>query len=292
MSKTLDVLRQQIDILDHNIHDLLMKRGDLVTKIAEEKRKNKIQAVQPAREVMLIRKLLARHKGDIPSEIIVRVWREIVGTLQNKVKVAVCIPYEQTGFVYWDMAKDYFSNVSPLHKVTNPLVALSQVRENEAAFAVLPWPEDDISNPWWGYLLEESGDPGMKIVARLPLGQRVRESRNPEYRALLVARLNYEPTGSDRSFLALDLDEDISRARILERAKTLDLAPLSLHSCSSVKPRRKLHLLEIEGYLDPAGEIQEKLLHSLDDPDGKCICPGGYPVPFIYRNHIEKSSAQ
>lgn len=293
MSGTVDSIRQQIDALDDKLHDLLMKRAELVVKIGEEKRSNKVQIIQPDREAIMIRRLLARHAGPLPKEAVTRIWRELVGAvslLQTGLKVVVTVPDDHTGLIYWDMAKDYFSSVLPMHKAGNPLAALAQVREHEATFAVLPWPEDERENPWWGYLLDESGDQGMRIMARLPLGDSTKEAPNPEHRALVVARLKYETSGDDRSFLAFDLDEDISRGRLVDKAKAQGLTALSLHSCPGMRPGRKLHLLEVETYINPEDELREKLLYSLEDIDGKCVCLGGYPVPPVYEDKVGKNA--
>ncbi len=293
MSKTVNSIRQQIDTLDNKIHDALMKRAELVLKIGEEKRKNNVQVIQPDREIVMLRRLLGRHEGPLPKEAIVRIWRELVGAvslLQTGLKVVVNVPDDHTGLIYWDMAKDYFSSVLPMQKATNPLAALAMVRENEATFAVMPWPEDDQANPWWGYLLDETGDEGMRIMARLPLGDRSRNEPNPEYRGLVVARLKYETSGDDRSFVAMDLDGDISRARLLDKVQSLGLNALSLHTCPSMRPDRKLHLIELEGYVDPKEDMDVKLLDLLEDPDGKCICLGGYPVPPVYEDKVGKNA--
>src|SRR6185295_1686741 len=112
MSKTVDDIRSKIDGMDNNIHDLLMQRAELVLKIGEEKRKSNVQVVQPDREIVMIRRLLSRHKGPLPKEAVVRIWRELVGAvslLQTGLKVAVTVPDNAGGLVYWDMAKDYFS---------------------------------------------------------------------------------------------------------------------------------------------------------------------------------------
>ncbi len=293
MSKTVDSIRQQIDALDNNLHDLLMKRAELVLKIGEEKRKNQVQIIQPDREAIMVRRLLARHRGPLPKEAIIRIWRELVGAvslLQTGLKVVVTVPEDHTGLIYWDMAKDYFSSVLPMHKASNPLAALAMVREGDATFAVMPWPEDDQNNPWWGYMLEESGDQGMRIMARLPLGDRSKEEPNLEHRALVVARLRYETSGEDRSFIAIDLQEDISRGRIVDKAGALGLTALSLHTCPAMRPGRKLHLLEVDGYVDPEGDLNEKLAGLFEDQDAKSVCLGGYPVPPVYEDKVGKNA--
>jgi len=293
MSKTVDGIRQQIDALDNKIHDLLMKRADLVMKIGEEKRKSKVQIIQPDREAIMVRRLLDRHQGPLPKEAVVRIWRELVGAvslLQTGLKVAVTVPDDHAGLMIWDMAKDYFSSVLPMHKASNPLAALAQVREKEATFAVLPWPEDETANPWWGYLLGETGDEGMRIMARLPFGNRTKDEPNPEYRALVVARLKYETSGNDRSFIALELEENVSRARVVDKAKAQGMTALSLHSAPSMRPGKKLHLLEVEGFLSPEEDIYEKLVKFFDDPEARGVCLGGYPVPPVYEDKVGKSA--
>ncbi len=94
-SPQLDKIRCQIDALDERIHDALMERAELVLKVGEEKRKNNIQIVQPAREARMIRRLLGRHHGALPEMAVVRIWRELVGAvslLQTGLKVAVVAP--------------------------------------------------------------------------------------------------------------------------------------------------------------------------------------------------------
>lgn len=80
-SKELDEIRKKIDELDTRIHDTLKERAELVLKIGEEKRKNNIEIVQPAREAQMIRRLLSKHKGALPEMAVVRIWRELVLSL-------------------------------------------------------------------------------------------------------------------------------------------------------------------------------------------------------------------
>jgi len=286
MSEKVQDIRRQIDQLDNKIHDSLMKRAELVLKIGDEKRKNNLQIIQPDREVVMLRRLLARHKGPLPAQAVVRIWRELVGAvslLQTGLRVAVCVPDGATGLMYWDMAKDYFSSVLPMQKVTNPLAAMSMVREGEATFAVLPWPEDDIENPWWSYMMDDQSDTKMQIFARLPLGaQNDEEASGAPFRALVIARLTYETSGEDRSFLMLELPKDISRAKLIEKAEALALKPLSLHTCTNHNRDRKVHLIELEGFYNAQSDIVQKMQEAFDDVSVRCVALGGYPVPPVY----------
>jgi len=105
MSQKLDDIRKKIDALDNQIHDLLMERADLIIGVTEEKKKNNIPVVQPAREAVMIRRLLARHRGPLPEAAIIGIWRELVGAvslLQTGLKVAVSAAPNDA--YCWDMA--------------------------------------------------------------------------------------------------------------------------------------------------------------------------------------------
>lgn len=293
MAKSVDNIRKQIDGMDDKIHDLLMQRAELVLKIGEEKRKSQVQIIQPDREILMIRRLLERHKGPLPKEAVVRIWRELVGAvslLQTGLKVAVSVPDDSNSLKYWDMAKDYFSSVLPMQKVSNPLAALGMVREEEATFAVLPWPEDDLPQQWWPFLMDEESDRPMRIFARLPLGDLNDKGLNPEYRALVVAKLKPETSGDDRSFVGLELDATVSRARIVEKFQALDMKVLGIHSCAATRPDHKLHIIEIDTFIDNEDSRLTSCLESFQDPEARCVCLGGYPVPPIYGDKVGKNA--
>lgn len=295
MSESLEDIRAQIDSLDHQVHDLLMKRAELIVKITEAKRRNNMQIVQPEREAMMIRRLLGRHKGLLPREAIVRIWRELVGAvslLQTGLKVTVTVPNTDKGLIYWDMAKDYFSSVLPMSRSESPQMALAGVREGESTFAVLPWPEIEEDKPWWSVLMGENAEDGMRIMARLPFGDRTRTNVRPDHQALVVAKVKFEPSGDDRSFLALDLDHSISRTRIIDRSKDMGLTPRSLYSMRSKGNGNTLHLLEVEGYVARTDEKLTELLERLEYPEGRCICLGGYPTPPVYEDKVGKSAIE
>lgn len=292
MSKTVNSVRKQIDTIDNTIHDLLMKRADLVLKIGEEKRKNNIQVVQPDREAVMLRRLLDRHNGPLPREAVVRIWRELVGAvslLQTGLKVVVTVPDDCSGLIYWDMAKDYFSSVLPMVKNANPLGALAAVREGEATFAVLPWPENEEDKAWWSYLMNDLDENGMRIMARLPLGDRNDDEENPEHRALVVARVKYETSGADRSFVVVETPDDLSRARLVEKAAAIGLETRSLYT--SALPQGRVHLMEVGDYVASDDPRLSELLLALEVTAGRCLCLGGYPVPPVYNDSVGKNVA-
>ncbi|NCC21467.1 MAG: chorismate mutase [Alphaproteobacteria bacterium] len=293
MSKKLEEIRRKIDTLDNQIHDLLMQRAELIVDVSEEKRRSRLQIIQPAREAVMIRRLLGRHEGKLPRAAIVRIWRELVGAvslLQTGLKVAVCAPEGKQNT--WDQARDYFGSVLPMTRVSNPLAAISMVREEEVTFAVVPWPVDGDENPWWHYLAS-GGDRPMRIVVRLPYGDVRTESPDTESMALIVARITYDETGDDQSFVALEISQSISRGRVVEQANKAGFTPVSMYSrkCPN-HSMPSLHLLVVDGYVAPDDARLRTLLDKLEDRDGRATCIGGYPRPPLYETIDDLTGAR
>jgi len=253
-SPELDQIRQRIDALDNQVHDLLMERADLVMQISAEKKKHGIQIVQPAREARMIRRLIKRHRAPLPQETIVRIWRELVGSislLQTGLSVAV-----DSGLAeYWDMARDYFGTVLPMQKVQSPASCLALVRGDKVNFAVLPQPEDNEAEAWWLSLMTE---PALKIIQRLPFGDK-ENYRYDAHPAYIVAKAGFDTSDDDHSLIAMP------SAHLNEAQKTFDVREV-YNSSGYV-------LLEINEYIKP----DDVRLSALE-----AVSIGGFPAPLKY----------
>ncbi len=71
----LPALRAELDRIDDAIQDLLIRRAGVVEHVA---RSGKPAAFRPGREASIIRRLLHRHQGSLPSVALVRIWRELL----------------------------------------------------------------------------------------------------------------------------------------------------------------------------------------------------------------------
>ncbi len=291
-SETLDAIRQKIDELDNRIHDTLMERAELVLKVGEEKRRNNIQIVQPAREARMIRRLLGRHKGVLPEMAVVRIWRELVGAvslLQTGLKVTVAMSDGQTE--QWDLARDYFGSCLPMTKTNSPVAAIAALKEGKTTFAVVPCPISEDDQPWWTFLGADPSDP-MRIIIRLPHGEDP-ATPNPDTRSLVVAKAGFDDSGADNSFLLIQCDAAISRARLVETAKKVGLTPLGLSSKRNASPSMPaLHLMEVEDYMGGNDKRVAELSKALEDPGASVSCVGGYPVPPSYARTVKSPDAE
>ena len=75
-NKKLDVLRNNINLLDDKILDLLRDRAEIVTEIGEQKKSN-TDVVDYKREQKVLDRILQSTKAKYSKDSIVRIWREI-----------------------------------------------------------------------------------------------------------------------------------------------------------------------------------------------------------------------
>ncbi len=301
MSKKLEAIRGRIDALDDQIHDLLMRRATLIADVTAEKLKYNKPIVHPAREAAMLRRLLSRHQGVLPQAAVIGIWRELVGAvsmLQRGIKAFVSTD-EQTLYC-WDMAKDYCGSVVPMQRVASPGAALSAVRESTDAIAVVPWPGDQDQNRlWWELLIDqdvlrnpeayahqESHFTPVIIIAALPFGSQ-QAFNQLENKALVVGRMEYNPSGEDNSFVAMEVQGPLSRARAVDLLKKEGFEALSITSVSRNYGGQDVtrHLIEVSGYIDASDERLDRVGEWLqaEETPGFCVLLGGYPVPPVLR---------
>lgn len=290
-SPELDAIRQKIDELDNRIHDTLMERAALVLKVGEEKKKNNIQIVQPAREARMIRRLLSRHEGVLPQMAVVRIWRELVGAvslLQTGLKATIAAPDGMTE--YWDLARDYFGSCLPFQKAASPVSAISALKEGKATFAVVPWPMAEEEQPWWAYLDPAAPEP-LSIIVALPHGKDP-DMPNPDYRALVVSKAGFDNSGEDNSFLLIQCDASISRARLVDLAKKSGLTAIGLSSRRNANAALpSVHLMEVGDYIEKNDKRMKDLYAALDEAGASITCVGGYPVPPSYARAVKSPAS-
>ncbi len=262
MSKKLSDIRQEIDLIDNQVHDLFMRRAALVSSVAAAKKKAGLQIVHPAREAKLMRRLLFRHEGVLPRSTIVRIWRELISSvslLQTGLSVVV------SSASYWDMAKDYFGSQIPMNNVSNTQNALTEVRENGVYFAVMPYPELDEKSPWWVNLFNQNEDDNnnISVVCALPYGRSAKDNK-----ALVISKIDFMPSGDDNSFIGLELASEFSRDLIISHAKNAGLSVINLYGSEHN------YLLEVKGFIEELAGLKT----SFGSECRYCGMIGGYPI--------------
>ncbi len=274
----LDELRQQIDKIDDKLHDLLMRRADLVGSVGAVKKGERIPALRPGREAQILRRLMARHDGPFPRTLVARIWRELLsGTIgmQADFSVAVYAPAVAPGF--WDLARDHYGSFTPMTAHSTASQVLRAVTEGNASVGVLAWPQEGDREAWWPQLV--SSDPNVpKVIARLPFAG-PGNARMNGVDALAIGRGELEDTGSDRSLLVLEVSSEMSRGRLLSALKAGGFEPAFIAAVEQ-RPGASVNLLEVEGVVEPGDARLAAALAPLDTAVDRVSSVGGYACPL------------
>lgn len=255
---SLDELRQQIDAIDDQIHNLILKRWEIVRHVAKAKGDSVKFAVRPTREVAMLRRLAERHRGPFPFSALARMWHEMIAAftmLQSHYSVAVYANSEQ--HTLWDLARDQFGSQVPLTAYPTVRDTLNQVFEGHHQIAVLPAPRESEDDPWWVKL---SGANAPNIMMRLPFAGTGTIRGEPQD-AVAVARYKLEPTGSDRTYILVETSQPLSRTGLNAILQRAGLHPLL--TVSAPQEESWVHLVELGDFV-PADDRRLELIEVRD----------------------------
>jgi len=286
---SLESLRREIDEIDEQLHDLLMRRAGIARTVGEVKGRSQdgVSFIRPAREAEILRRLSERHDGVFPEAMIARIWREIISAtlaLETDFAVSVFMPEDvKTGLAYETLARSYFGVETPLRAARTESGVLRAVRDGRAAVGVLPVPSDDRFShdeiPWWT-TLAAGGKGRPMIMARLPWlhgpGDVV-----AGLEALAVAQVVPEPSGDDVSYIALGFNDSVSRDRI---RRALKAAGLDMMGAAVANPRAgrggsDWQLFEVDGFVEEGDARLDEFSAKLGDALDGVVVLGSYARP-------------
>jgi chorismate mutase-like protein len=274
---SLSALRRRIDEIDTAIHELLMQRTEVTQRIGAAKGAGSV-FMRPGREAMVLRRLIARHVGDLPRALIVRVWREIfaaVTALQGPFAVAVYAP--EGSFGYRNLARDHFGWRTPITAYRSAAQVLEEVGGGQATVGVLPVPIEDGTSPWWRSLARD-GESTPRVVARLPFAQ-VESSSAEVPAALAISVAEPEETGNDRAYLVVETGRLLSRGNFKQQLANAGFEARDIQSWEEGGDR-SLNLVEVEGFV-PADDARLARLREQDaDTFSHVWAVGGFAVPL------------
>ena len=271
-------LRRQIDDIDAAIHDLLMKRTEVAQRIGAVKGEDSVY-MRPGREAVVLRRLIARHKGALPGALIVRIWREIfaaVTALQGPLAVAVYAP--EGSFGYRNLARDHYGWRTPITAYRSAAQVLEAVSDGRATVGVLPVPVEDGVDPWWRNLARD-GEAVPRVVARLPFAV-IAPSGTDSVEALAISHAMTEVTGEDRAFLVVETGELVSRSHLKRLLAEAGFETLDIQGAEE-EGGRTLNLLEVEGFVRDDDPRLARLVDLGEGTLSHVWAVGGFAVPLL-----------
>jgi chorismate mutase len=228
VSASLLELQAELERQDAALHDLLMRRAELASRVAGPPLAGK-PAFRPGYEAETVRRLLRGHGGALPRQTLVRIWRELLAgcmAMQGPLLVAVCETDPANGAV--QCAREHFGALTPLRVHPSPAQAIADVSAGLANVAVLPMPVEGepARAAWWVALLHRD-DPRIHVVARLPFWS-PRPEGAPRVQALVVTAAAPDRSAQDRSLVGFELLPEMSRARLVSALGTAGLPPTDI----------------------------------------------------------------
>jgi chorismate mutase-like protein len=270
---TLADLRARIDAIDTQIHDLLMQRAAVVDSVGRDGGKTGAK-IRPGREAIILRRLIARNTGPLPSQAITRFWREMFAAaliIEGGQTIAVCDG--ENGSDRVALAREHFGPLTPLRRHHNPAQTLADLARGTAQVAVLPPPGDDDAAAWWTQLAA-SGPHRFSVIAKLPFWTR-RAEGSPVGEAYVVAAMLPDASGADRGLISLDLSADTSRAKVTSLLGAAGFSPLAIWVKRAGEAGIRA-LVEVEGLV----EDDDPRLAAITGLNAPAIVLGGYAVPL------------
>ena len=168
---TLADLRAEIDRIDAAMHELLIKRGQVIDQLIEIKaRQGGGSAFRPAREAQMMRALAERHRGRLPLDTVESIWRVIISTftfIQAPYRVHIDVSRGEAAMR--DSARFHFGFTVPLatHSSAGEVIAaVAASGDDLGMFALDGGPG---AGAWWSRLARPEGP---KVIARLPFVER------------------------------------------------------------------------------------------------------------------------
>lgn len=229
---TLDELRREIDEIDVDLHDLLIRRVEIGREVAQAKagESTKGPNLRPGREAQIMRRLAARNRDPLAIASVARIWREILSANLNQqvsITASVFSPEPSTN----DLAREYCGTASTISITDSAAAAIEAVANGSAQIAILPGIENGTAWRWWPCLLEPTRIKP-RILARLPYFK----SPASDVDALIIGPQEPEPSGEDRTLFAIKGGGSTGNGRVIDRWEDDET----------------WRLIEVEGFIDPS----------------------------------------
>jgi len=195
----LTAVRVEIDAVDDRIHELLIRRAELVQQVAATKRQPDGTlprgAYRPAREAHIHRRLFDQTRAPLPFGTVFRLWREMIGTftaIQSPVTVSM-----HTGATAGlaRIAREHFGTAAEIEARETCRTVAQDVTSAPGTVGVVP--VDAPGDDWWTTCLDDpEGAPN--VIAAIPCYGRALSG-------YCLSLSQPEPSGEDRTLLAVRL---------------------------------------------------------------------------------------
>ncbi len=197
-ARKLAELRGKIDLIDEEMHKLLIERGTVIDALIKAKgTASPGAAFRPGREAEMMRRLVARHSGALPVTIAEHIWREIITTFTHiQAPFALALDGSAPPDRMRDLARFYFGFSVDILPMKDAATTVAHVAvSNDLGLVALAQPAK--AGAWWRELRWPDGP---RIMAMLPfIGVAGRPADLP---AFVVSPALADPTPAEITLVA------------------------------------------------------------------------------------------
>lgn len=269
-------IRVEIDAVDNEIHAQLMRRAQLVQRVAETKRLPDGTlpkgAYRPAREANIIRRLHAQNKPPLPFEMVFSFWRQMIGAFTAMQTPVTASVQAQSGQGdrrdLMAITREHFGATAQISPRETFGQVANDVQNNEITVGVASAQfEGEREGAWWTACMSRD-EKTPRVIAALPF-------YGTEIAGYCISHAPLEPSGDDETLLAIQFDTKMSRSGIasaLTRAK-LDATPL--HTSGDTV------LIRVAGFhAAQDAPMHRSIADALSVQPNRIALVGAYPTPI------------
>lgn len=198
--ESLDDIRRELDAIDDEMHALIMRRANIMHRVAAAKARQNGGAVgfavRPGREAQMMRRLMGAHAGDLPFPVIYRMWKELINgqtRLQTNLELGLAEDAVDP-MALTDLARDQFGSNTPLRRFANAGALIDTVAAETGLAGVL----EAKASGWWQALAKtrKTDQAAPYIIVALPFV--CANAASPQ--AYAIGPDAPEPSGDDVTF--------------------------------------------------------------------------------------------
>ena len=191
---SLEDIRREIDAIDDGLLELLVRRFAASAQVRATKKTNGSLAqspLRPAREALMLRRLIATSEGRLPPQVLVRLWRVILSaSSQAQAPIAIHIDSDVAASVLHRVnIAQHFCGM-PIESHASIGACLSAVDTRTGDLAAVAF------NSQWPDRFSQSRGAGVHIIGTLPI---IIDGQVPEL--LVFGHAEAIPCGDDETII-------------------------------------------------------------------------------------------
>lgn len=254
-------LQKQIEDIDTELYNLLMKRTELVKQQGD----TNAVANTLGREATAIKKLLKNHHGDFPEYVIAKIWREILSAsacLKEKLRFSIFGQEHNNSLI--NIVQEHFGSYVDYETYGSFGQVINALTAHEVQLAVIPCHNHDMNlKPWWNSFSAVSEE-GLQVIAKLPFVCSKEAKTDDE--VYVVSLSVPDQSGADITLLSIETACDVSSSSLNEELEKIGFKDVKVLLTANIDDETKSMLVEVNGYvrigdkrLEQAAELYKNL---------------------------------